>query len=696
LFATAAGDLNRFASVALRRIIWSTLGEKQRAGLILQASREETMSQTMYHFHDPQDYLDRLAETWRQQYQPMDYQEITRKLANIHRQIHNTEGRIQAENREQLETYAAKAIDDSVTGFTRAGLAFQQGNDAVGGVEIARSLSSVFVTASSFTRFAKAGGPVGIILSAMGEALSIVAFFLDTFVVKKAEDREKTLLSNIETMILTVYAHEIEDHLKATIEALQTGGNDLAKRAAKYPGALKEWRQVVEICPTLGGTDAFIQLIATEGWLVREETQRLPDWGNVFEAYCCATGRQAENYFNGLLALKTSLTEEEWEDRNTTEMEALAQTVDLERETAMNYITGYVNNRQAFISKIRPVMANNVNTWRVGAKRQLYFRRPTFESDETSWKTVGGGRSTFNYLDGHNALALGPGDRIWGRADSARLYTRTPDEPDDKLTEVSTDLAEGVADFCVVSEDRTGDSGGQISTVYYIHGQLIVWFEWDEAKKSGDLKNKSTFQIGGTPRAIAATKGGRFYVISNNPNSLIEYARGDALPTLYDTSRDMFENARLAANRENLFVYNIGPRDSSKILVFPHVFPHGTVRDLKRDPNLPEVLNVTRAALTPFSARRDASQPYHIPPPSGAEFSLPNGWAYDSLFASDDRSILAIIDWKFYRWIDGKWSFEPGQPGSRHRVCTRPVRGYEEFLELQDMFSDLVKNASRG
>jgi hypothetical protein len=90
----------------------------------------------------------------------------------------------------------------------------------------------------------------------------------------------------------------------------------------------------------------------------------------------------------------------------------------------------------------------------------------------------------------------------------------------------------------------------------------------------------------------------------------------------------------------------------------------------------------------------DGSSPFHIPGPAGAEFILRANWAFFELFASDDGSLLALIDWKVYRWIDGKWSAEPGSRAPRFSVCTRPVPGWEVFLDLRDTLNETLKGES--
>jgi hypothetical protein len=634
------------------------------------------------------------------------------RLTNLQQMVDNVQTHVVGSNK-SFTAYSAAAVNNIVQGFTTAGLAFQQGNNARGGVEIARSFASVCTTVANFSKFfPKAAGPAGIALTIMGEALSFAAFLIDTIVGQKAEDKEEALLQNIEHIIRTVYAEKIEDHLIAMIEALKTGGAVLEKTACGSPQSLTKWQEVVDICPTLSTGLPFVELIDTESWLLREANQRLEIWENIFDAYCNATARQLQNYGAGLLALKTNLSKEEWgrlDDPATPpdEKERLKQvgdTADKQRAQAMTVVSAYQKNRLDWFNAIRPRMVNNVNTWRIGKDRHLYTRGQTFaKGEDPKWNYVGSSR--FNF-EGHRGLAPGLGDRIWCYANAGNLFTRTLSDAPEHFDVVPDYFAQEVVDFCVVSEDKD-PKDGPIGTVYSIqHGQVIS-FNWDEAKHLAYdriLYGKGTVPTS-LPRAIAVGTVEEDDVVTDEDGAVKVVKRETRLIYLLVNdhfhgrgscliqyiwrpwrSRDrrsestqpseVYRNARLAENRKNLFVY--GGNCGTKILVIPHHLgiPTGAA---------------DKAAKDAFPG--NGSDPYHIPGP-GADLGLPAGWVYNSVFASDDESIVAITNEYACRWVDGKWSVEPDRPGERFDLCTRPVSGWQTFLGLRDLVSDTVKSAS--
>jgi len=276
-------------------------------------------------------------------------------------------------------------------------------------------------------------------------------------------------------------------------------------------------------------------------------------------------------------------------------------------------------------------------------------------------------------------LALGPGGRIWARVNGgAQLFTRLTDDPVGFFQGVPTNLASGILDFCVVPGLTKVPP---IWRVYTIQGGEVGMFNWDEDQRRGLGRMSLGRPLGADVVAIAATTRSRFWALTR-PHTLAQLEHsGTAVTVKGGDSSDRYTNARLVANGENLFVYG-GKNLSANILVIPHGFTEW--KDGKP--------SAADKALSGPGYPGDGSRAWCIPGPT-PDLGVPPQWpGYNDLFASDDGSLLALISWKAYRWIDGQWSAEPGSPAPRFSLCTRPVPGWEEFLKLRDMFSNMVGN----
>lgn len=71
--------------------------------------------------------------------------------------------------------------------------------------------------------------------------------------------------------------------------------------------------------------------------------------------------------------------------------------------------------------------------------------------------------------------------------------------------------------------------------------------------------------------------------------------------------------------------------------------------------------------------------------PDAAVLGLPDGWAFTSVFAGNDRTVAAVIADRMYVYVDDEW--EPTDSNTAKQVVTYPVRGWSEFTGLEALVS---------